>query len=107
MWRWLRLLGLLLLGLLVALTLAAIAFDFVTAGDSRPAQQLYPGPFVRVGDTLVAYRRWATTGEPDPADRRRAGLTVARHGDGPLSGWAPPDVNSGDGVQKPRVFPAA
>ena len=64
MWRWLRLVGLTLLGLFVALTLAAIAFDLVTAGDSRPAQKLYAGPFVRVGDTLVAYRRWGRTGSP-------------------------------------------
>jgi pimeloyl-ACP methyl ester carboxylesterase len=63
-WRWLRLLGLLLLGFLTALTLAAIAFDLATAGNSRPAQRLYPGPFVQVGDTLVAYRRWGTTGSP-------------------------------------------
>lgn len=63
-WRWLRLFGLLLLGLLVALTVAAIAFDLATVGDSRPPRRLYPGPFVRVGETLVAYRRWGTTGSP-------------------------------------------
>jgi pimeloyl-ACP methyl ester carboxylesterase len=62
--RALRFLGLGLLGLLLALTLAATAYDLVTAGDSRPARHLYPGPFVRIGDTLVAYRRWGTSGSP-------------------------------------------
>ena len=63
-WRWLRLFGLVLLGLLLWVTLAAIAFDLVTAGDSRPARRLYAGPFVSVGGTLVAYRRWGTGGSP-------------------------------------------
>lgn len=57
-----RLFGLVLLGLLLWVTLAAVAFDLVTAGDSRPARRLYAGPFVSVGGTLVAYRRWGTGG---------------------------------------------
>ena len=62
--RWLRRIGLLLLGLLVAVTLTAIGYDLATAGDSRPARKLYAGPFVQVRDTLVAYRRWGRTGSP-------------------------------------------
>lgn len=53
-----------MLGLLVALTLAALGVALATAGDARPATALYPGPFVRVGDTLVAYRRWGASGPP-------------------------------------------
>ncbi len=62
--RWLRRIGLALLGLFVAITLAAIGFDLATSGESRPATALYHGPFVRVGDTLVAYRRWGSSGTP-------------------------------------------
>lgn len=62
--RWLRRLGVALLALVAALTLAAVGFDVATAGDSRPATALYDGPFVRVGSTLVAYRRWGRSGPP-------------------------------------------
>ena len=62
--RWLRRIGLVLLGLFVAVTLAAIGYDLATAGDSHPARKLYAGPFVQVGDTLVAYRHWGRTGSP-------------------------------------------
>lgn len=50
--------------LLAALTLAAVGFDLATSGESRPATALYRGPFVRVGRTLVAYRRWGRAGSP-------------------------------------------
>jgi pimeloyl-ACP methyl ester carboxylesterase len=62
--RWLRRLALAVVGLLVAVTLAAVGFDLATSGDSRPARALYPGPYVRVGATLVAYRRWGDSGTP-------------------------------------------
>jgi pimeloyl-ACP methyl ester carboxylesterase len=55
---------LVLAGLVVAVTLAATGYDLATAGDSKPATSLYPGPFVRVGDTLVAYSRWGSSGTP-------------------------------------------
>lgn len=64
MGRWLRRIGLAIFGLLLAITLAAIGFDLATAGDSRPATALYKGPFARVGETLVAYRQWGTSGTP-------------------------------------------
>ena len=62
--RWARRLGLAVLILVAAVTLAAIGFDLATAGDSRPATALFGGPFVRVGNTLVAYRRWGASGSP-------------------------------------------
>jgi pimeloyl-ACP methyl ester carboxylesterase len=62
--RWLRRIGLALLGLVAAITLAAIGYDVATSGESRPATALYHGPFVHVGQTLVAYRRWGTSGTP-------------------------------------------
>ena len=62
--RWLRRVGLALLAIVLALTLAATAFDLATAGDERPATALYPGPFAHVDGTLVAYRRWGIAGTP-------------------------------------------
>ena len=62
--RWARRLGLAVLILVAAVTLAAIGFDLATAGESRPATALFGGPFVRVGRTLVAYRRWGASGSP-------------------------------------------
>ena len=62
--RWLRRVGLALLAIVLALTLAATAFDLATAGDERPATALYPGPFAHVDGTLVAYRSWGTAGTP-------------------------------------------
>jgi pimeloyl-ACP methyl ester carboxylesterase len=53
-----------MLSLVVAITLAALGFDLATTDNSRPAAALYAGPFVRVGATLVAYRRWGTSGTP-------------------------------------------
>jgi pimeloyl-ACP methyl ester carboxylesterase len=62
--RWSRWLGLALLVLVVAVTLAAFAFDLATNGNERPARALYPGPFVRVDGTLLAYRSWGHSGSP-------------------------------------------
>ena len=50
--------------LLLLLTVAAVAIDLSPLGSSKPARKLYPGPFVQVGRTLVAYRRWGTHGSP-------------------------------------------
>jgi len=62
--RWAKRVGLALLGLIVAVTLAAVGFDLASSGDERPATALYPGPFVRVAGTLVAYRHWGRSGTP-------------------------------------------
>jgi pimeloyl-ACP methyl ester carboxylesterase len=48
----------------VAITLAAFAFDLATSGSEQPAGSLYPGPFLRVDGTLLAYRRWGHAGSP-------------------------------------------
>jgi pimeloyl-ACP methyl ester carboxylesterase len=62
--RWLRRLGIGLLVLAVLVTVASLLYNVFTSGRERPATQLSSGPFVRVGGTLVAYRRWGTTGAP-------------------------------------------
>lgn len=59
-----RLAGLALAALVVAVTIAAVVVDLATGGEVRPATALYPGPFVRVGRTLVAYREWGRSGPP-------------------------------------------
>ena len=76
--------GLAFLILLVALTLAAVAFDLATAHDQRPATSLYPGPFAKVGDTLVAYRRWGASGTPIVLLGGAAESTWVWHEVGPL-----------------------
>jgi pimeloyl-ACP methyl ester carboxylesterase len=53
-----------LLVLVLAVTLAAFAFDLATSDNEQPAGSLYPGPFVRVEGTLLAYRRWGDAGSP-------------------------------------------
>jgi pimeloyl-ACP methyl ester carboxylesterase len=50
--------------LVVGVTLAAFVFDLATSGSEQPAGSLYPGPFVRVDGTLIAYRSWGHTGSP-------------------------------------------
>jgi len=48
----------------VAVTAASFGFNVATAGRDRPASALYPGPFLRVGETEVAYHRWGRAGSP-------------------------------------------
>jgi pimeloyl-ACP methyl ester carboxylesterase len=62
--RWARRIGIVLAGLVALLTLGALGVVLATGGDSQPATALYRGPFVRVGETLVAYRRWGRSGRP-------------------------------------------
>lgn len=61
--RWLKRIGATLLVLLIALTVAALIVDAVTAGGV-PAKDLYAGPYVRVDGGALAYRRWGTRGTP-------------------------------------------
>lgn len=53
-----------LIALFVLGTLAALAIDASPLGASHPARSLYAGPYVQVGPTLVAYRRWGRRGTP-------------------------------------------
>jgi pimeloyl-ACP methyl ester carboxylesterase len=62
--RWSRRIGIGLLVLFAALTLASLGYNAATSGEIRPATALYPGPFVRVGGRLVAYRAWGRSGTP-------------------------------------------
>jgi hypothetical protein len=54
--RVLRILLAALVGLFLLLTLTAVAIDVSPLGASKPARSLYAGPYVQVGQTLVAYR---------------------------------------------------
>jgi len=62
--RVLRWIGIGLLVLFVALTLASLLFNAVTAGRDEAAAKLYPGPFVQVDGTELAYRAWGSHGSP-------------------------------------------
>jgi len=86
--RWGKRLGVGLLALIVAVTVAAAIYDAVTpGGESRHA--LYGGPWVRVDGRELAYRRWGSHGSPivliggfiEPADvwRRTAPLLARTH----------------------------
>lgn len=61
--RWLKRIGLGLLGLVAALTLFAVIFDEVSS-DGVPATKLYAGPYVEVNDRSLAYRKWGSHGSP-------------------------------------------
>jgi pimeloyl-ACP methyl ester carboxylesterase len=61
--RWAKRLGIALLALIVAVTIAAAIYDLVTpGGESR--HTLYGGPYVTVGGRELAYRQWGTHGSP-------------------------------------------
>ena len=59
-----RTIVLVLVALILLVTVAAFVVDASSLGASRPARSLYAGPYVQVGDTLVAYRRWGAHGTP-------------------------------------------
>ena len=61
--RWGKRLGLALLALIAAVTVAAAIYDWVTPGG-RPMRSLYRGPYVRVDGRELAYRQWGTHGSP-------------------------------------------
>jgi hypothetical protein len=62
--RLLRIFLRVVVALFVLLTVGAFAIDLSPLGASKPARSLYAGPYVQVGRTLVAYRRWGTSGTP-------------------------------------------
>jgi pimeloyl-ACP methyl ester carboxylesterase len=57
-------LGLAVLVLVAAVTLAAFAYDLATSGTEEPPGALYRGPFVSVDGTLLAYRSGGHHGSP-------------------------------------------
>src|SRR5579871_598598 len=62
--RVLRIVLTVLVACFLVLTIAAIAIDLSPIGASKPARALYAGPYLQVGGTLVAYRRWGRRGTP-------------------------------------------
>jgi len=62
--RWARRLALGLLVVIAAATVASFAYNAATNGGQRPAAALYPGPYVSVSGTAVAYRHWGDKGSP-------------------------------------------
>jgi pimeloyl-ACP methyl ester carboxylesterase len=62
--RWSRRLALALLAIVVAITLAALAYDLATNGEIQPASSLDTGPYLRSDGTLLAYRSWGHAGSP-------------------------------------------
>ena len=62
--RWTKRIGLALLCLVLLLTIASWSYEAATNGDVKPASALYPGPFLRVDGTSVAFRRWGRAGSP-------------------------------------------
>jgi pimeloyl-ACP methyl ester carboxylesterase len=62
--RWAKRIGLLLLELAVVVTIASLVYNAATAARMEPARELYSGPYLRVDDKLVAYRRWGRSGSP-------------------------------------------
>ncbi len=62
--RWLRRIALAIAALVLALTVASLVYNAATAGRDRPAVELYPGPYLRVDGTTLAYRRWGSHGTP-------------------------------------------
>jgi pimeloyl-ACP methyl ester carboxylesterase len=62
--RVLRVAAIVVVSVFVGVTAGALAVDVSPLGATRPARALYAGPYVQVGSTLVAYRRWGTHGSP-------------------------------------------
>ncbi len=65
--RWRRVLrwcGIAAAALLVVVTISSFVYNRATDGRERPAAALYPGPYVQVGATRVAYSTWGSTGTP-------------------------------------------
>jgi pimeloyl-ACP methyl ester carboxylesterase len=62
--RWLKRIGVAVVVVFVALTLASVGYNAATDGEIKPATALYPGPFARIGGRLIAYRTWGTSGTP-------------------------------------------
>lgn len=93
--RWARRLGIALLVLVAAVTVAAAAYDAATAGG-KPPQALYPGPYTRVDGpplTHAEIERWQRP-------FRVAGTAQALKGMLPhgIPGWTDADLRRVHGV---------
>ncbi|HEY3961960.1 MAG TPA: alpha/beta hydrolase [Gaiellaceae bacterium] len=62
--RWLRRIGVAIAALVLAVTVASLIYNAATSGRDRPATDLYPGPYVSVDGTTLAYRQWGSHGTP-------------------------------------------
>jgi pimeloyl-ACP methyl ester carboxylesterase len=62
--RWLKRIGVALVVVFVALTLASVGYNAATDSEIKPTTALYPGPFARIGGRDIAYRTWGTSGTP-------------------------------------------
>jgi pimeloyl-ACP methyl ester carboxylesterase len=62
--RWLRWTVRVLVAIFVATTLFSIVYNLATNGDQKPAKELYPGPYVEIGDRQIAYRALGSQGTP-------------------------------------------
>jgi pimeloyl-ACP methyl ester carboxylesterase len=62
--RWSKRVGIGLVALFVAVTVASFAYNAATDGEIKAATALYPGPFARIEGRLVAYRAWGHSGTP-------------------------------------------
>jgi pimeloyl-ACP methyl ester carboxylesterase len=62
--RWGKRIGIAILLLATALTLASVVFNIATNGESKPLNSLYGGRSADVNGRLVAYRQWGRTGTP-------------------------------------------
>jgi pimeloyl-ACP methyl ester carboxylesterase len=59
-----RVVGIGALATFLVLTVTSLAYNVATNGRMKPASALYPGPFLRVEGTRLAYRRWGERGSP-------------------------------------------
>lgn len=53
-----------IVGLVLLVTLASVAYNLVTSDPDRPVTQLWHGKFVRTDGYLTAYREWGSGGKP-------------------------------------------
>lgn len=62
--RWGKRIGIGVLTLVVALTIASVAYNAATNDQIKPASALYRGPFAPVDGRRIAYRTWGRSGTP-------------------------------------------
>lgn len=53
-----------IVGLVLLVTLASVAYNLATSDPNRPVTQLWHGKFVRTDGYLTAYREWGSGGKP-------------------------------------------